>query len=571
MLDAILFAVLLGSSSGAPADQSAITRKVFEHDIALALNQYRLSTGKTTAKAKATALMSRIAKDIPGLVEKLAAEGLSPLEEELVRKSLHELIAALTKATSPSVVAPSNALLTIDLRACRTGDEAGCLAAVKAAHEAVDKLKSPPPPDPEVVAAVMALKVCESKDQREACLKARNTMIEVLERKTSGLAEPQVTLPCSQALRDSREDPADASSTRFEKINNVKSYLAELRTVIGEAEANATKECEPDPALPTEALDRAKLRRLTDDALRIVDMRPRVAAVIQPAVVYDKDQKAASAAAMIRFEGERLSGFRFHGAFGLTPAIVATKVAAAAALADVRTVTSTTTASGTTTTVVTARNGSLTYKCEVPDPSRPPCAAEPAADAFQTSLQNALATHAGLSWGVGLGRGGRAGELNGFWRAGVSHVGTDFVIAKEDGTGSQGVAMRLDQGVKDGAYFEWGGRVAIFQYDDTESPTVGMLRPMVGLEGGRRTDRRLGSLKYLTAAGVSAGSSDKERWFVRVTVTRIPVFSDKGRVFDLSLMLDHEWARRHNGHIPPVTRLFVQGNLDFIKAIKGAN
>jgi hypothetical protein len=513
--------------------------KAFQHDIALSLVRFESVKTEGEAKAKKKAGALSVAAEIERLVGVLTAKDSTPAQVAIAGAGLPKAIELLTdhfkkSPTGGAGESPTAALVT------------------------------------EVQATTKGLDACSDPTKRSEC-RASLDKVFVLARQVAQLEldEMKLQLPCSRAAREAQADPLDQDSGRFSELNDIRAYLSEIKTVL-EAQGD-TPECDPSPGLPSDDTEKKRLLRLANSALGVVGMRPRVVALLQPALVFDKDQKAVSSNALIRFESAASShymkglgsvGFRFHGGFGLTPAIVTTSTEPKAdALTRTETVVTSVGPDGkpATTTTVT-QSGQLVYRC-FPITS---CNAEgAAAPKFSTVLQNALTGYVGTSLGLGLGRGGRVGELAGFARVGVNHVKADGVLNESNKTLS---VVQLDEPMKSGAFWEKGLRLSIFKNEETEPSTMGVLRPLVGVEVGRRRDRRLGSLRPM---GAIATRQEEERWFARLTLTRLPVFSDDGSVFDLTLVLDQEWARYSGSRIRPVSRIMVQGNLDFLKAVQG--
>lgn len=578
-----------------PHDDSRTVRAL-ERDVLLMLLEYTGGRDDAAKKEKAKGLKERLAASVKDLAEKLATGNLTPPEEELAKKALAETIKALSSQLELEVISPAPSIRTTpptaadvaslvdDLRQCTTKPETPtCVATRNAAILAVRALGLPDPLA-SIRAAVEKLATCATDDDA-MCVEARGKVLAEADKLSEHAnADFALPLPCSWTQTNAREDIVSPASARFAKVKDVRAYFSEVRTVIAEAESGDHPECAPAMPIPTPSPSPSPspnaestkqyryLQRLSNNALRAVGMRPRFVAVLQPSFTFDKDRKATSPSAMIRFESYRFGddyrplAFRLNGAFGLTPAIVTTrKTAEAEALSSTLSVTTSTGPNGTTLTTVVTQKGQLTYPCDL---TKEKCAPNPTGQPeFTTSLESALVAHLGFSFGAGLGRGGRAGEIAFFGRSGVTHVGAKSTIAGEGEASSLSV-LQLDSPSRDGAFHEAGIRASFFQNSETEPTTLGVLRPMVGLEGGFRRDKRFGSL---LPGGLATSKADRDRLFVRLALSRVPVFADKGRVFDLSLVIDHEWARHNSGRVPAVTRIFVQGNFDFLKAIQGGS
>lgn len=570
------------------------TVRALERDILLMLLEYTGGKDAAAKKEKAKGLKERLATSIKELADKLAVGNLTTPEEALAKKAIAETIKALseqlaleaapsaspTRTTPPTEQDVTN--LVDALKECKTKPEnPACVAARKAAVQAVKAFSLPDPLVP-IRTAVEKLATCATDDDA-SCVEARSKVLAEADKLSEHAnADFALPLPCSWTQTTAREDIVSPASARFAKVNDVRAYFSEVRTVIAEAATGDHPECAPATPIPTPSPADSPtaestrqyqyLQRLSNNALRAVGMRPRFVAVLQPSFTFDKDRKATSPSAMIRFESYRFGddyrhlAFRLNGGFGLTPAIVTTKkTAEAEALSSTLSVTTSVGPNGTTVTTVVTQKGQLTYPCDL---TKEKCAPNPTGKPeFTTSLESALIAHLGFSIGAGLGRGGRAGEIAFFGRSGVTHVATKSTSSGEGDASSLSV-LQLDSPSRDGAFHELGVRAAFFQNSETESTTLGALRPMVGLEGGLRRDQRFGSL---LPGGVATTKADRDRLFIRVALSRVPVFADKGRVFDLSLVIDHEWARHNSGRVPAVTRIFVQGNFDFLKAIQGGS
>ena len=364
----------------------------------------------------------------------------------------------------------------------------------------------------------------------------------------------KVIFESSRAQTQARDDASDACSSKPSNVKDFKRYFSEMYDLF---DASGS-------AVPTEVLE----------ALSTLGMRPRIVAQLLPSMVLDGTGSVLQPAAQVQWRTRNLKlgplEWNTDGGVGYGPAVVVLDPAPVAKITQQETVITTIDASGQTRQTRTV-TPSGSYTCdlstrivdgvskEVCDPVKP---GQPRLD-----LQNSFGWHLGLQVGGGLEAGGRAGEIRFFGKAQMTNPTASFRIAEDkrtEGTGSTALATIDGEALW---AFESGVRIAIYDRDRQEPRERSGLRPAISLAYGLRWDKRLAATNV-----ENAGANSERRQFLRVTLTKIPVFQDNGDVFNLTLGIDREWAssfgRGQNG-LPGVTRLFIQANIDVLKAFGG--
>jgi hypothetical protein len=165
----------------------------------------------------------------------------------------------------------------------------------------------------------------------------------------------------------------------------------------------------------------------------------------------------------------------------------------------------------------------------------------------------------GLMWDIG-GRLGliqtEYGEVAALGRVGQTMFLTDVALLDKGPGGKPAVVGAATDTGDVSFYYETGVRFSVYQDNRVSSHELGFLRPLFETEFGWRWDDRFrdkGSLEDF-------GGQLHERYYLRVSISGLPVFPQQGDVFFLSFGVDHEWSRGKG--LPSATKIFLQGNLD---------
>jgi hypothetical protein len=148
-----------------------------------------------------------------------------------------------------------------------------------------------------------------------------------------------------------------------------------------------------------------------------------------------------------------------------------------------------------------------------------------------------------------------ATELTFWGRAGQAFSLQDVVADKD-----KGVQVFADFDTNSRWYFDYGARLVLYPdgYGSRVARRLAAVRPAADLVWGARTDRRL--------KGVAGFEHPERRQFVRLTLSRLPVFGlDGNKAVDLSFAVEHEWSF-NGGKLPSGTRFYLQGTIDPKKA-----
>ncbi|MBX7186790.1 MAG: hypothetical protein K1Y01_16735 [Vicinamibacteria bacterium] len=359
-----------------------------------------------------------------------------------------------------------------------------------------------------------------------------------------------VIFESSRAQTAAREDPSNKCSALPSKVTDFRKYFAEMSDLYDAAGAPAPPEVK--------------------DALSTLGMRPRIVAQLLPSIVLDGRASAVQASGQIQWRTRylKVGGLEWNtdGGFGYGPTVVVLDAKAAEKITQQETTTSTIDASGqrqVTRTVTSTGSFNCNISTRQVDGVAKEVCDAIAAGAPSLGLQNAFMWHLGLQVGGGIEAGGRAGEIRLFGKAQMTNPTAEFKIAEDKSTKNSGsTALASIDGAAQWA-FESGVRIAIYDRDRLEARERSGLRPALSVAYGFRWDKRLAD------TGIErAGKFSERRQFLRVALTKVPVFQDNGEFFNLTLGIDREWAspfgRDQNG-LAGVTRLFLQANIDVLK------
>jgi hypothetical protein len=295
---------------------------------------------------QALAAPPQIADEILSLTKKLADADLNPALRKVHRAALSEAITQLQSSTTSGPVAEQ---------------VQGLLKKLK---DEVDRMS-----------------VCSDREKKADCFTARDRALELLDQVAPREGDKfEVILPCSRAQLDSRLVLTDPATARPSAVKDFAAYFVEVRNILGElpkkqlGRLQRSKECRPKlfEGVTLNWDDVRELTRLVEGTLGELGINPRVAALLQPAIAFDKELKTQTPSALVRFESRSWGPVRFGGSFGLAPAVVIQKTAPGEL-----TITETTTRTNGQSTYqsVQSGTGSFTQNC---DPTKtPPCKPEP--------------------------------------------------------------------------------------------------------------------------------------------------------------------------------------------------